>query len=267
MKYLIITTVLFFLFGCKSTNISNLNTPHKKGTNTVVKKGESLNSSEKNQDKVIFKGKDNVVILEYFNTFFNDVNSKDVIIIEGNGNTFKLSHQSGIDNSENSCDTIILKGDNNHIELLQSYFLDNSKNSDDIQVFEFNDHFELKEISKQAQIIDSTKIQNQLTNEWVFVNDAFDSYIEESIKGNNQALFFLGEMYQIGVGTKINIKKAEYYYLISAKKGFKDAQSQLGYIYENDWVDISKDLTKAKYWYLKAAKQGDEFAIEQLKKF
>ena len=272
MKYIYLILIFISLLGCASqseiTNRSKESKGQTSKNNKIIVSDEVVDIAEESNDRIVFKGSDNNVILEYFNSFFNTKNSNDLIIIEGNGNVFKLTHNSVVDNSVNSADTITLKGDENYIEILNQYFLDNSTNSSDSDTLLFDFSIEIIEMKENASSSNSTtssKIENKLTNEWVTIDKAFSIYSKQGIKGNTEAIFYLGEMYQMGLGTKVNMKKAKYYYEIAAEKNHIQAQALLGYIYELDYEWSPQDLSKAKYWYSKAAKQGNEFATDRLK--
>lgn len=69
--------------------------------------------------------------------------------------------------------------------------------------------------------------------------------------------YLLADRYQNGFN--IDQRKAEIWYLRSAKQGYRPAQKALGFHYSNGlWGDI--DNEKAIYWYSKAAEQGSEEA-------
>jgi TPR repeat protein len=265
LKAILYLTLIVANLGCGSSKEVSRANMSKRGNNQVIVQGELINSSEGGQDKVIFEGYNNTVILEYLNAFFNSENSRDVIIVEGNGNTFKLSHKNMVDNSIGSADTIYLKGDENHIELLQSYFINNSENKGLKTEYIGDNQYWIIDADSSAEMNSLERVENKFTKEWVPVTQAFEFYQKEAISGNMTATFYLGEMYQLGVAGDVDILKAEYYYLISAKSGYRNAQSALGYIYENNWLGLRKDLEKAKYWYRKAANQNDEFAKDRLK--
>ncbi|WP_052502546.1 tetratricopeptide repeat protein [Halarcobacter anaerophilus] len=71
-----------------------------------------------------------------------------------------------------------------------------------------------------------------------------DSIIQKS---NKEALFMLGTVYY----DVEQYDKAIEYYKLSANKGFTDALTNIGYIYE----EKLKDYNQAEQWYLKAVKE------------
>lgn len=275
MKYLaLINTLLLaaFLCSCSSTkSISSKKSKKKHNTsrpeytnNKITTIGDVQNMSTGGNTKVIFNGSNNELIVEYFDSFFNSTNSRNVIIFDGNGNTLKIQNRSVIDNSVNRCDTLIIKGNDNYIALLNEYFIDNSANSSSTNEIEEDFAFTIVENSNKAFVKDTSNTLNKINNEWMKVHEVFDYYLKSAMTGNASASFYIGEMYQIGVGTAIDIKKAEYYYTIAANQNYSEAQSILGYIYEHNYESIPADKEKSMYWYEKAAQNGDEYAIERL---
>lgn len=233
--------------------------------NRIVQIGDPIDGSTGNEDKVIFKGGNNEVYLEYLNSFFHDEGSKDVLIIEGNGNRFRLSHNHVIDNSIGSCDTLVIRGDGNHIDLLRSYFIDNSNGRTTATTLLADSLYEVIDMSSAAvlSIMDST--ENKLTHQWLPIRKVFDQYQKGAIAGDILSTFYLAEMHQFGVGVLMDPVKAAYYYNMSAAKGHRDSQAALGYLYENDYTGVAQNIELAKYWYQKAADQGDADAIERLR--
>jgi len=113
--------------------------------------------------------------------------------------------------------------------------------------------------------------------------------------GDVDAMIFLGEMYQKGVGVKLDKKKAERlfrmaadrgnataqsnvavlldseqkfeeafrYYALAADQGYTDAEYCLGLCYKaGEGTEV--DLDKARYWFERGAAKGDKEAIENL---
>ena len=78
-------------------------------------------------------------------------------------------------------------------------------------------------------------------------------------KGDANAQFQLGEMYNNGIGLPIDEKMAVSWYLKSAEQGYADAQAMLGIMYENG-AGVTLDYKKAASWYRKAAEQGQPMA-------
>jgi len=81
-------------------------------------------------------------------------------------------------------------------------------------------------------------------------------YIELAAqKGDPEALFLLGDMYQKGIGCEINAKKALEYYHTAAEKGYREAQALLGSIYI-EGKTIQQDIAKGLHYLELAANQN-----------
>ena len=68
------------------------------------------------------------------------------------------------------------------------------------------------------------------------------------------------------ISSKQDYETAVKWYLLAAKKGNVDAQFNMGYMFENGF-GVVKDCNRAEEWYTKAAYQGDEEAQEILDNF
>ena len=86
-------------------------------------------------------------------------------------------------------------------------------------------------------------------------SQAFPLIKEEAKKGDANAQFLLGKMYQRGEGTSVNINKAVYWYTQSANHNNADAQNNLANLYANGY-GVKKDLKQAFELYSKSANQG-----------
>jgi len=78
-----------------------------------------------------------------------------------------------------------------------------------------------------------------------------------------ESLYELGKMYLYGIGTEKDVNKSFKLILKSAKKGNSDAQFLIGLIY-NEGKLKSQDSKKALKWIREAADQGNEDAIAWL---
>lgn len=263
---LCITACLLLLVACRSTQqAADASAEDGAHGNRITVIGEAMNASVGSSDKVIFRGTDNEVIIEYLNAFFRSVNSRDVLIIEGNGNQILLSHRDMADNSVGSCDTIILRGNGNHIDLLSRYFIDNTHGSEALQTIEADSTFRIYSISETVATSAFDSTENKLTHEWLPTQKVVNQYEKSAIAGDLMALFYLGEIHQLGVGRPVDPERAAYYFGIAANKGQRDAQSALGYLHEGTFDGVPHDLDMARHWYARAAEQGDPFAVQRLK--
>lgn len=252
------------IVSCKNAESLRSNKLYDHNNNSIEVNGQSFDISQNSENKIVFDGTDNEIVMEYFNSFFNSKNSRDVMIIEGNGNQIKMTNMGIVDNSENSCDTIIIKGDMNYISMIGAFFIDNDQFSSEDYTIETSYDNRMFVNMGDTQNSDSTPIYNKLNSEWMYPNEIFNFYLKEAIAGSDKASFYLGELYLIGLGTPVSFKLAEYYFLAAAKNGNSDAQCSLGNLYEQNYSDIGFNSDKAIYWYEQAALKGNDFAKERL---
>lgn len=90
------------------------------------------------------------------------------------------------------------------------------------------------------------------------VADAFNLYQKSALQGNNLAQCRLGNMYQTGRGTEIDLETAASWYKKSPLQNNQKAQFNLSmkYIFE-----YQTDIPTAMYWLRKSADQGFEKAL------
>lgn len=81
-----------------------------------------------------------------------------------------------------------------------------------------------------------------------------------AIKGNLNAQYKLGEIYQYGEGTNIDYTLAMKWYNNAAKLGSSIAQHHLGAIYEFGLMNIKIQYETAFEWYRLSAEQGNSDA-------
>jgi TPR repeat protein len=104
---------------------------------------------------------------------------------------------------------------------------------------------------------ETVAIQEGLT---AFKAGAFSSALEKlkpaAAKGNAQAAYWLGRMYEDGLGVKKNADAAITWFRKAAEGGWPDAELRLGEIYFNGTEDL-QDFEKARKWLEQAAHRGD----------
>lgn len=88
-------------------------------------------------------------------------------------------------------------------------------------------------------------------------------YEKAADNGNTQAEYFLGYMYQEGLGVEKNYSKAREHYEKAAADGIVGAQNNLAYMYIHG-LGVEKDYAKAIEWYEKAAAAGNAQAQHSL---
>lgn len=81
--------------------------------------------------------------------------------------------------------------------------------------------------------------------------------------GNAEAAFWLGRMYEDGLGVKKSVSTAVTWYTKAAKAGWVDAKVRLGEIYLNGTKEL-QDFKKARTWLESAAYDGDRRAERDL---
>jgi|GEM_PF-2858629 len=75
--------------------------------------------------------------------------------------------------------------------------------------------------------------------------------------------FYLGKIFEEGLGVSVNLTRAFFYYAASAEENHLEGIYRLAYCYEYG-IGIQKDWTHAKILYQKAAERGHEFAQKRL---
>jgi uncharacterized caspase-like protein len=82
---------------------------------------------------------------------------------------------------------------------------------------------------------------------------AFAMFTEAADKGDPEAMFELGKLYEKGIGTNQDVAKALSLYQKAADLGFSDAINDLGFLYYQGAVGQKPDRKKAVALFLKAA--------------
>lgn len=89
---------------------------------------------------------------------------------------------------------------------------------------------------------------------------AFVLYQKSAIANVRAAQHNLAVSYANGQGTEVNVAKAIYWWKKAAKSGNTDAQYNLGIIYASGHGPVEPDLKKALKWWRMAAINGDAIA-------
>ena len=82
---------------------------------------------------------------------------------------------------------------------------------------------------------------------------AFRLFTEASAKGDPEAMFELGKLYERGIGTEQVVAKALSLYEKAADLGFADAINDLGFLYYQGAIGVKQDRKKAVELFLRAA--------------
>ena len=92
---------------------------------------------------------------------------------------------------------------------------------------------------------------------------AFNEWNTEAWKGNMLAQYYLGNLYEDGLGTDRNLELAAYWYRSAARKGLDLAQFRLGWLYLTG-QGVRKDYIESARWFQLSADQGHEVALYHL---
>jgi|GEM_PF-2996725 len=84
---------------------------------------------------------------------------------------------------------------------------------------------------------------------------SIDEWIPLALRGDAQAQFNLGQLYQSGQGVTQDFHQAAVWYLKAADQGLAQAQHNLGLLYVNG-QGVTKNHQQSIDWYRKAAEQG-----------
>ena len=257
---LILLTILAFT-GCKTSSVPTK--PSDDGNSVEFIGDDDADGYSASQSKIIFNGKNNKIIFDYLDSYFSRNDGGTIMIIEGDGNTIRISNRN-MASSGDRIDTLIITANESYVGLLNS-FMDHKSAKGQTVRLDFENNYR---ISDMADVIDTTynedslTTQNKLTGEWVPVKEIYNIYLYRAINNDLRSQVYLAELFETGMGVPRDLKKAEQYYLLAAKRGFADAQAGLGNLYEmNDQYSTEKSIE----WYEKAAKQGHAYAIERLK--
>jgi len=94
---------------------------------------------------------------------------------------------------------------------------------------------------------------------------AYDEFLPEAMKGHTQAQYYLGEMYEGGMGLKQDSGIAIQWYEKAAVNDHHVAQANIASIYQRGF-GVKQDNKKAFKWYALAADNGNQIAQYELGK-
>lgn len=100
----------------------------------------------------------------------------------------------------------------------------------------------------------------------LFASDTEQSFWETytaALRGDSEAQFLVGTIYERGAIVEQDMKKAALWYEKAAAQGYVDAEYNLGIMYAAG-RGVEPDETKAILWLQRAADQGDEEAHKLL---
>lgn len=85
---------------------------------------------------------------------------------------------------------------------------------------------------------------------------ARNEFFQSALQGHAGAQYYLGEIYEGGVGVAIDHATAFKWYRSAAQQEHAPAQRRLAYLYSQG-LGTDKDETEAFAWYLRSANNGD----------
>eukprot|EP00033_Pygsuia_biforma_P006101 GCRY01006781.1.p1 GENE.GCRY01006781.1~~GCRY01006781.1.p1 ORF type:complete len:182 (-),score=25.10 GCRY01006781.1:142-687(-) len=95
----------------------------------------------------------------------------------------------------------------------------------------------------------------------------FQELKKQADEGDSGAMYRVARCYEQGIGTAINKKKAQHYFLLGAKQGHPYAQFMHGIYLEQESGPKNKrkeNAVEAFHWFHKAATQGHSYAQYRL---
>lgn len=84
----------------------------------------------------------------------------------------------------------------------------------------------------------------------------------DAAKGDMEAQYYVGEIYQRGLGAAPDYSRAAKWYRQAAEQGYVRAQMSLAYLYENG-LGVEKDPQQALRWYRKASGLGNSITLNE----
>lgn len=263
----VLIEIILIVSSCTSIHSviqgNDVATENSNSNNKIIVNNRNSTFSGSSEDKVIFKGENNLIEINSDSSQFNSEKSKDIIVVEGNNNNFQFNQKGITEQSKNTADTLVLRGNNQKsiFKITNSKTVIDTKveieNKSNSTVLIFNESQEFVEEEDFEITVNSNELiyVPELETE-ISAGEALLFYQKEAKYGNLEAIFKLGTFYQYGIGCTRNIKKALDYYELAARKNHIEAQYSLGEIYEFGLKEISESKEKSNYYYTLAAKNG-----------
>lgn len=89
---------------------------------------------------------------------------------------------------------------------------------------------------------------------------ALSVWLDEARGGSAEAEYYVGQIFEKGLGTDPDFAAAASWYEKAAEQGHSGAQTALGFLYETG-LGVEKSSEKALYWYRKAAGVAEEMVV------
>jgi hypothetical protein len=87
-------------------------------------------------------------------------------------------------------------------------------------------------------------------------------WLPDAEAGDMEAQYYVGEIYQRGLGVGPKYSRAAEWYGKAAAQGYAKAQMNLAYLYEKG-LGVEKDPQQALHWYRKATGLGDSISLDE----
>ena len=89
---------------------------------------------------------------------------------------------------------------------------------------------------------------------------ALSVWLEEAREGSAEAQYYVGQIFEKGLGPDPDFAAAAEWYRKAAEQGHSGAQTSLGFLYETG-LGVEKDPEQALHWYRRAAGLPDELVV------
>jgi TPR repeat protein len=90
--------------------------------------------------------------------------------------------------------------------------------------------------------------------------EAKELYSRGAAKGEEHCMYYLGQMYEHGLGVSKDYGKAESWYIKAAEHGYPSALYNIGLLHLGGGAGMSRDCNTARSWFEKAAAHGSSAA-------
>lgn len=210
------------------------------------------NSNPGQGGKVIFRGKNNKLILRNNNVQHQSTNNQDVVIIEGNRNRVEINSTDLQNNAQNSQDTLLIQGNHQQLTYQQSG-IDSSRNSrqrTDLSADEIAQYAVLQ----QVRYCRSIENGDTLTQEEYRQSER---ELQPLVAAKNPYAQLLQGKVQGMLGRP---KEALALLENSAKQGYLPTLLHLGDVYAYSLYGIAEDKALALSWFRKAMAKGSTYA-------
>ncbi|MEM7354854.1 MAG: caspase family protein [Acidobacteriota bacterium] len=89
---------------------------------------------------------------------------------------------------------------------------------------------------------------------------SLEVWLPQAKSGDAEAQFYVGQIFEKGLGTTADYQGAAEWYGKAAEQGYAAAQTSLGYLYE-EGLGVERDEVQALNWYRKAAGLAEDLVV------